>query len=68
MPYIQVNKDDIVYVVSDSQIVPDAENIYAVESYDTSLLGKRRLAGGTFEDVPRFEEVYEKHGIHDQDV
>lgn len=71
MPYIQVDNDGIVYAISDSQIVPGAENIYAVESYDTSLLGKRRLEDGTFEEVSRPEpsqEINEKGGIHDQDV
>ncbi|MCC3380614.1 hypothetical protein ACFQ5D_23470 [Paenibacillus farraposensis] len=59
MPYIQVDNDAIVCVISDSQVVPDADNIYAVESYDTSLLGKRRLADGTFEDVPHPEPPQE---------
>lgn len=59
MPYIQVDNDGIVYVISDSQIVPDAENIFEVDSFDASLLGKRHLADGTFKDVPRQEPTQE---------
>lgn len=53
MPYIQVDSYSIVFAISDSQIVPGAENIFEVDSFDTSLLGKRRLADGTFEDAPK---------------
>ncbi|MEK5162085.1 hypothetical protein NYE69_07040 [Paenibacillus sp. FSL R5-0527] len=58
MPYVQVDQG-IVMVVSSHKNVPDAENIFEVDSFDTSLLGKRRLADGTFEEVPRQEPTQE---------
>ncbi|WP_018752162.1 hypothetical protein [Paenibacillus sanguinis] len=59
MPYIQVNNSGIVYAISDSQVIPVADNIFEVDSFDSSYLGKRRLADGTFEDVPLPESSQE---------
>lgn len=68
MAYIQVNTNGFVYVISDSQTVPDGDNIFEVDKYDFSLLGKRRLADGTFEDVSRPDKLLQKGSIHDQNV
>ncbi|WP_179032086.1 hypothetical protein [Paenibacillus kribbensis] len=59
MPYIQVDSNSIVFAISDSKTIPDSQNIFEVDSFDTSLFGKRRLADGTFEEVPRPEPPQE---------
>lgn len=52
MHYAQINQDRIAYAVTETSGQIDAPDMIALESFDTSVMGKRYTEQGDWEDVP----------------
>lgn len=52
MFYAQLNQDRIAYAVTETSGQIDEPNMIALESFDTSVIGKRYTEQGAWEDVP----------------
>lgn len=52
MYYAQINQERIAYAVTEAAGQIDAPNMIALESFDTSVIGKRHTEQGAWEDVP----------------
>ena len=52
MYYAQINQDRIAYAVTETAGQIDAPDMIQLESFDTSVIGKRHTEQGAWEDVP----------------